>query len=292
MTKNKITSTCALLVATLLVSFVAYAQSASPQETLTQYITDLQKAPNDNALREKIIKHVQAMKKPPAIPEEARRHYIKAITLLEDARQPSDSADAAEEFRKALLIAPWWSEAYMKMGLALETAERYDDAITSLRMFMVTNPQDDVLRKTQDEIYKIEAKKDKKEKSAKPPAPPEPKQLTDEELIRSLNGARYSGQTRDWDTPPTYVWENEFVIRGGHLSWRQCIIEYGPNSVRDIPLGSCYTPYGNAGSMRIEGRVAKQILDGGIEANRFTISEDGNSISHKWGSNTFIFYRR
>jgi hypothetical protein len=60
----------------------------------------------------------------------------------------------------------------MKMGLALETAQRYDDAIASLKLFMATKPQDEVLRKTQDEIYKIEAKRDKtakdqQEKAAK-----------------------------------------------------------------------------------------------------------------------------
>lgn len=42
----------------------------TPQETLNQYISELQKNPNDNALREKIIRHVQTMKPAPAIPEE------------------------------------------------------------------------------------------------------------------------------------------------------------------------------------------------------------------------------
>jgi hypothetical protein len=286
---NRIVSAIVVLLLGLSAS-ISLAQT--PQQALNQYVADLQKNPNDYALREKIIKHVQTMKQKPAIPEEARRHYVKGCTLLDDAKQVSEGADAADEFRRALLLAPWWGDAYMRMGLALETAQRYDEAIASLKLFMATNPQSDVLRKAQDEIYKIEAKKDKKAKSAQPPAPPEKKKLTDEELIRSLDGARYSGQTRDWDTPPAYVWENEFVIRGGNLSWRQCIIEYGPRSVRELPLGSCYTPYGNAGRMRIEGRVAKQILDGGMVGNTFTISEDGNSISHKWGPNTFIFYRR
>ncbi len=144
--------------------FAAAAQPATPQETLTQYIADLQKNPNDTALREKIIKRVQTMKRAPAIPEAARRHYVKALTLLEDAKQPSDSADAAEEFRQALLIAPWWGDAYMKMGLALETAQRYDDAIAALKLYMATKPRGEVLRQAQDEIYKIEAKRDRAER--------------------------------------------------------------------------------------------------------------------------------
>jgi tetratricopeptide (TPR) repeat protein len=142
------------------------AQAPGSGEMLSQYVSDLQKHPDDAALREKIIRHVQSMKKPPAIPEEARRHYVKALTYFEDATLPSDSADAAEEFRKALLIAPWWSELYMKRGLALETAQRYDEAIASLKLFMLTNPQGEVLRKTQDEIYKIEAKQERAAKDS------------------------------------------------------------------------------------------------------------------------------
>ena len=41
---------------------LAQAQSSNPQQILVQYIADLQKNPNDNALREKIIRHVQTMR--------------------------------------------------------------------------------------------------------------------------------------------------------------------------------------------------------------------------------------
>ncbi len=56
-----------LFFVTLILLFSSvYAQT--PQETLNQYISDLQKNPDDYALREKIIKHVQTMKPAPAIP--------------------------------------------------------------------------------------------------------------------------------------------------------------------------------------------------------------------------------
>jgi tetratricopeptide (TPR) repeat protein len=175
-----------------------FVQAQSPQDTLNQYVSDLQRNPSDTALRERIINLAREMNPPPAIPEEARRHYVKASTLLEDAKQPSDSADAAEEFRQALLVAPWWGEAYMKMGLAQETAQRYDEAIASLKLFMAAKPQDEVLRKTQDEIYKIEAKRDKAAKVAKAKAKePSPEavaareQHTFEDLLKKIDGRRY-----------------------------------------------------------------------------------------------------
>lgn len=56
---NKISILFAFFVLILIVVPDLYAQSSNPTETLKQYISDLQKNPNDNALREKIIKHVQ-----------------------------------------------------------------------------------------------------------------------------------------------------------------------------------------------------------------------------------------
>lgn len=269
--------------------FMSVAQGQSPQETLTQYISDLQKKTNDYALREKIIKHVQTMSPAPAIPLEAEKYEGRAEFAIRSAKTEADFLDAAREYEKALLVAPWVPSNYFNQGIAFEKAGKPKEAMQSFEFYLLAAPNAQDAREVRKRIAGLEYAM---EKSSKPPAPPEKKKLTDEELIRSLEGARYSGQTRSWSSPPTYIWENEFVIRDGHLSWRECIIEYGPDAVRDLPLGSCYTPYGNAGRMIIKGHVAKQILDGGMEGETFTISEDGNSISHKWGPNTFIFYRR
>jgi len=137
-------------------SFVAQAQT--PRETLNQYISDLQKNPNDYALKEKIIRHVQTMKPAPAIPEEARRHYVMARTLFDDAKSAQDFGLAIDEFKKALTVAPWWQEAYLKLSIALKAAERYGEAIEATKLYMATNPGEELSRKAQDEIYILEAK--------------------------------------------------------------------------------------------------------------------------------------
>jgi hypothetical protein len=59
------------LVASVYPTLVA-AQSLSPREQLQQYIADLQKKPDDQALREKIIKLARGMKPAPAVPKEAK----------------------------------------------------------------------------------------------------------------------------------------------------------------------------------------------------------------------------
>lgn len=266
----------------LMVALMSTVQAQSPQDTLMQNISELQKNPNDTALREKIIKQVQKMKRPPAIPEEARRHYVKASTILEDARQPSDSADAAEEFRQALLVAPWWGEAYMKMGLALETAQRYNDAIASLRLFMATNPKDELRRKTQDEIYRIEAKADRavkdkelaakkaeEDKRAQQQAAEEKKVREREDFLARLNGARFVyrfwGKRSDTGADAEYL--QTLDVRGDTISMGQ-----GLADGRDWFL--------NGITYKIDGRTLRCFVDGqAMSQGDAVISDDGNTIN-------------
>jgi tetratricopeptide (TPR) repeat protein len=201
MTPNLKAIICAaMFTATLLALLPTQAQTTNAD--FQQAVTAYQQSPSV-ATAEKVIKLAAALDQLPPIPEEARRHYVKACTLFDDAKQTSDSLDAAKEFRQALLVAPWWGEAYMKMGLALETAERYDDAIAALKLFMATKPQDEVLRKTQDEIYKIEAKAEKaakeaaaaseaKAKESSPETVAAKQQNTFEDLLKKIDGRRYA----------------------------------------------------------------------------------------------------
>jgi tetratricopeptide (TPR) repeat protein len=170
---------------------VSIAQAQSSQQTLNQYVSDLQKSPNDYALREKIIRHVQAMRPAPAIPEEARRQYIMGKTLLDDARNVQDFNDAIEKFRKALLIAPWWPEANRDLGMALQAAQQYDEAIKVLKLYITTNPGEELSRRTQNEIYKIEAKQEKAAKESSPAAIAAKKQKEYEDWLKKIDGRRY-----------------------------------------------------------------------------------------------------
>ncbi len=155
----KKTCLAALILFVLIVALLSNARAQSPQHTLDQYVSDLQKNPNDNALRETIIHHVQTMRPSPAIPEEARRHYIMAKTFYKDAKKIEDYDVSMDAFKKALLIAPWWPDANRELGIAAKGAQRYDDAIAAMKLYIATNPGKDKARATQDEIYKIEAKK-------------------------------------------------------------------------------------------------------------------------------------
>jgi len=147
------------------------AQTANPHDTLNQYVADLQSNPSDTALRGKIIALAQSMRPAPAIPEEARGHYVMATTFAEkaksDTERAKDSSDlklasagferAVAEYKAALLAAPWWADAYKKLAIAQKAAQQYDDAVASLNLYLLTQPAD--ARDAQDEIYKLKALK-------------------------------------------------------------------------------------------------------------------------------------
>lgn len=144
-------------------SLVATAQAA-PKEELASLTADLRKTPDDAALREKIIKHVREMKPQPAVPAEGRRPFIKGATFMKSAASVSDYDLAVQAFKEALLIAPWWPDALYNLAVAQEKAERYDDAIANLKLYLLTKPKD--AQEAEDRMYALEAQKEKAAKDA------------------------------------------------------------------------------------------------------------------------------
>ena len=81
-----------ILVFTCLVaSAITYAQS--PREQLNQMVQQLQQTPNDNALREKIIKLALTVKPSPALPSEAERRMTRGGVAFKGATSVADYRD-------------------------------------------------------------------------------------------------------------------------------------------------------------------------------------------------------
>src|SRR6202007_511020 len=98
------------------------AQSPSAREALKQYVADLQRDPDNQSLREKIIKVFQGLKPAPEIPEDARRYFVEGTTIAKSATDKSQQALAVGSFKEALKIAPWWGDAYFNLAVAEELA--------------------------------------------------------------------------------------------------------------------------------------------------------------------------
>jgi len=145
-----------LLLGTIGVNGV-YAQS--PREQLQQMVEQLQKSPGDTALREKIIRLATSIKPAPAIPEEANRAFVKGGVFQTEAKDASGYELAISAYREALRTAAWWGDAYFNLAAALESAGKFDEAIASIKLYMVSMQAGSAeARQAQNRVYAIEAK--------------------------------------------------------------------------------------------------------------------------------------
>jgi hypothetical protein len=155
-----------LMLVLLVIPLLSQAQSLSPREQLQQYVADLQKNPEDQALREKIIKLAATLRPPPSIPEEARRHTARGKAAFEAAKNPDDFGDVVREFRQASLSAPWWGPPYFDLGRALDQSGDYARAKQSLSLYLLTSPPAVDAEAAQSLIYEIEYRQEKAVKEA------------------------------------------------------------------------------------------------------------------------------
>jgi tetratricopeptide (TPR) repeat protein len=94
----------------------------------------------------------------PAIPEEARRHFVMGTALFKDAKTPSDFVQVESEFKQAADLAPKWPDARYNLALAKEAAGDYSGAMADLKLYLQFQLPDAEARKAQDKIYVLEAK--------------------------------------------------------------------------------------------------------------------------------------
>jgi tetratricopeptide (TPR) repeat protein len=152
----------ALFFGVLMLANIANAES--PREQMQQLTAQLQKTPNDNALREKIIKLTATLKPAPVVPFEAKRPFVMATTYQKEAKKPSDFALAIAAYQDALKIAPWWGDAYYNLSISLESAGRLDEAKDALALYLLTKPKD--AEEAQNRLYALDAKKNLAAKQA------------------------------------------------------------------------------------------------------------------------------
>jgi tetratricopeptide (TPR) repeat protein len=127
-----------LFVCLLALWTTAYAQS--PREQLNSMVQQLQKTPDDAALREKIIKLALEMKPAPATPPEVYELAGRAAYAIKHATSEADFVAAAEAYGKASLLAPWLADYYFNRGVAYDKANRFDDAIAAFNWYLLAAP--------------------------------------------------------------------------------------------------------------------------------------------------------
>ncbi len=113
--------------------FVGYSQSPD----LPSLVTQFQKAPTDNALREKIIKLAASMKPAPAVPDEALKYEGRAQFAFKNAKSESDYVSAAQEYEKAVAAAPWVAGYYSDLCTIYEKAGKFAEAKQNCSFYLI-----------------------------------------------------------------------------------------------------------------------------------------------------------
>src|ERR1700730_9556267 len=208
-------------------------------------VEQLQKPPDNNALREKIAKFAAAMRPQPAVPEAAREHLVNAEALQKEATTPADYELPIEEYHKALLLAPWWSDAYYDLASALELTQHYAEAIEDLKLSVLADPHGPGARAAQDKLYTVEAEKEKsdREKTAPRAAAVQPAQspttlMCDSSEDGNLNPTRYfdidegaGTVTPRW--PKWYIPNSSYSEPAGSENYKAT---FGPKSVTFVSI--------------------------------------------------------
>ncbi len=149
------------LISCLMLCAIAIpAQAASPQDTLNQYVADLQKNPDDSALREKIIAFAQTVKPAPAIPAESHRHFIRGSVFGKEAKTDTEFESAVKEYRQAIQFAPWWGGAYYNLAMVLKASGQFDEATANLKLALLAHMEEKDAKDAQEQIYAIEVEKE------------------------------------------------------------------------------------------------------------------------------------
>jgi tetratricopeptide (TPR) repeat protein len=259
------------------------AKTANSSGQLQQYVAELQKKPDDQALREKIIKLALTLKPKPAIPEEARRHFVRGNTALKDAKDASDYDRAIARYNDALLVAPWWPEPYFNLAKALELRESYDQAIAALKLYLLAAPQAEDARAAQDMIYALQ---DKKERTTSVGVKAALAKKKEEEFFKRLDGAKFvtAHDERLPNDEIFFTFDATLTIRGNEVVFDDILTGGDSDHIRRnrYRIGEPHQPGYRSARFRLNGRefdftaIDCQCNEASCKG---VISEDGSRIT-------------
>ncbi|MCL5669637.1 MAG: hypothetical protein M1392_06740 [Gammaproteobacteria bacterium] len=130
------------------------------REALSHYTAALQAvaegSEKDQQLREKIIEVAAKLKPAPVVPEEVTRLMARARAAVGAAKDQQGFERAANEFRQALKLAPWLADAYYNLGVVLDKAEKYPEAIKNLKLYLHARRDAPDAKQVQELIYEVE----------------------------------------------------------------------------------------------------------------------------------------
>lgn len=136
------------------------------RQELHEEVARLAGNPNDDALREQIIKDVASINPPPAIPDEARKALVEGATLMKSMHTLDDFLATKDKFETAIEKAPYWADAYYDYASALEQMGWYADAAKQLKRYLLFDVPSDEAQRVRDRITALDTQRELAERSA------------------------------------------------------------------------------------------------------------------------------
>jgi hypothetical protein len=280
----------------LLLCAAALPAPAQPTNVdLQQAVAAYQQAPTIDAY-EKVIRMAAAMDQLPAVPTEARKHFVMGATMFKDAKSQDDFRQASAEFSQAVRLAPWWPDALYNLAQSAGASGDYASAIADLKWYQMFKLSEAEIQAAQEKSWGFEAKqkmaeqekaqaaqeaararelaaqKAAEDQRAQQEAAAAKQAREQEEFLRKIDGARYSCTYNGSDDGIPIVNIAYLDIRGDTVRWtRERIQGPGAGHVDDLSNGLVF---------RIYGREIRLISKNGSVLFTGVISADGNTIQY------------
>lgn len=96
--------------------------------------------------------------------DDAHRHLVRGMAAVEMAGSDEELGAAADEFNKAIVLAPDMAAAWYNLGVVQARMGQVKEAIASYRRFLALDPIPEDAKWARDEIIKLEYRLEKTEK--------------------------------------------------------------------------------------------------------------------------------
>jgi len=128
----------------------------------------LQRLPEGKAKQDtllKLLRLVASMPDPPSLTEKGERDFSRGNAMLKSATNPESIDRAIMEFRSTIRRSPWWTNAYLNLGLAYAQRRLYRDAALYFKLYLIANPNAKNAGAVREQIYELEYKQEQEQRS-------------------------------------------------------------------------------------------------------------------------------
>lgn len=104
-----------------------------------------------------VAKKHSSSKKKESLPEEARKYSVQAQSATNEKR----FRKAADLYKQALELAPWWPQGHYNRALLLDETNQWGEAIAEMKKYLLLEPNAKDARAAKDQIYQWEGRSGK-----------------------------------------------------------------------------------------------------------------------------------